>query len=179
MPITLRDASGNPAVVKIGDGNPDFRMGFSNSVTWKNLRAYGLIDASVGGDVYNRTNQRMYQYGRSGDVDQAGKAQELKKSSAYYVSLYAANDVNSWFVENGTFVKLRELSLSYRIPTARLGLFGRTPLSGLNLSLVGRNLLTLTDYKGYDPEVGNGVNRLDDFIYPRYRTITGAVELEF
>ena len=49
----------------------------------------------------------------------------------------------------------------------------------MRLSLIGRNLLTFTDYKGYDPEVGNSIVRLDAFDYPRYRTFTGSVEITF
>ena len=179
MPIALLDGTGNRAVVKIGDGNPDFHFGISNRVTWGDFSFYGLIDAQVGGNVYNRTNQRMYQYGRSADVDQAGKPQELKKITDYYGALYAANDVSSWFVEDGGFVKLRELAVSYRVPVSRLGFLSQASLSGMQLSLVGRNLFTATDYSGYDPEVGGVINRLDAFEYPRYRTITGTVELEF
>jgi TonB-linked SusC/RagA family outer membrane protein len=179
MPIALRGPSGNQALVKIGDGQPDFHLGLSNTVRWGDFSFYGLLDAQFGGDVYNRTNQRMYQWGRSADVDQAGKPQELKKISDYYVALYSSNDVTNWFVEDGSFVKLRELSASYRLPSSALGFFGRTGVSGMTVSLVGRNLLTLTDYSGYDPEVGTPLNRLDDFVYPRYRTITGTVELEF
>jgi hypothetical protein len=179
MPIALRDELGNQAVVKLGDGNPDFHFGVSNRVTWREFTFYGLVDAQIGGDVYNRTNQRMYQWGRSGDVDQAGKPQELKKITDYYVNLYASNNVSSFFVEDGSFVKLRELAVSYRVPVTRLSFLARAPISGMQISLVGRNLLTLTDYKGYDPEVGSAINRVDDFVYPRYRTITGTVELEF
>jgi hypothetical protein len=47
------------------------------------------------------------------------------------------------------------------------------------VSLIGRNMLTFTRYKGYDPEVGSVLNRLDSFDYPRYRTITGSVEIIF
>ena len=54
---------------------------------------------------------------------------------------------------------------------------------GLSLSLIGRNLVTFTNYKGYDPEVSDSnrptVIKLDSFGYPRYRTITGSVQVEF
>jgi hypothetical protein len=177
MPITLRDSTGSAAVVKIGDGNPDFHFGISNSVGWRNLQLYALVDANVGGQVYNQTNQRMYQWAKSADVDQAGKAQELKKPIDYYVSLYAVNDPTDYFVEEAGFVKLRELSLKYRL--GALGPLTRFGASDVSISLVGRNLLTWTDYKGYDPEVGGAITRLDSFEYPRYRTITGSFEITF
>ena len=91
----------------------------------------------------------MYQYQRSRDVDQAGKAQELKKPIEYYISLYSANDPTSHFVEDASFVKLRELSLKYRLPRsfsralARLG--ARTLPEGtpIHFLIPGRELQTL------------------------------------
>ncbi len=179
MPIIQRDSTGNNAVVKIGDGNPRFRFGVTNNLSVKGVDIFMLWDTQVGGNAYNQTNQRMYQYGRSADVDQAGKPQELKKPIEYYVNLYAANSPTSYFVEDNGFVKLRELSVRYRVPQRYVGTLASVGASGLALSLIGRNLLTFTNYKGYDPEVGNTINRLDSFDYPRYRTITGSVEITF
>ena len=179
MPITLKDSSNSPAVVHIGDGNPNYRLGFSNTVGWGGLQLFMLWDAQVGGNVYNQTNQRMYQYGRSRDVDQAGKAQDFKKTTAYYVALYAANGPSDYFVEDGGYVKLRELSLKYRLPNKIMNSFARFGAAQASLSLIGRNLLTFTKYKGYDPEVGSILNRLDSFAYPRYRTFTGGIEITF
>lgn len=179
MPIRATDATGNAAVTRIGDANPDFRFGISNTIGWKSVQLFMLWDAQVGGDVYNQTNQRMYQYQRSADVDQAGKAQELKKPIEYYVSLYSANDPTSYFVEDASFVKLRELSLKYRLPNTFTRALARLGASQASVSLIGRNMLTFTKYKGYDPEVGSIINRVDSFSYPRYRTITGSVEINF
>jgi hypothetical protein len=179
MPIKLRDATGSEAVVKIGDGNPDFRFGISNTVTWKNWSAYGLLDVQRGGQIYNETNQRMYQWARSADVDQAGRPQELKKPIEYYINLYAANDPTDYFVEDAGYVKLREMSLRYRFGPRVLNLMSRVGATAASFSLIGRNLLTFTNYKGYDPDVGGTIVRLDDFDYPRYRTVTGSFEITF
>ncbi len=180
MPIAQVDSTtGSQAVVRIGDSNPDFRYGISNNIQWRDFSVFMLWDAQVGGDVYNQTNQRMYQYGRSSDVDQAGKAQELKKPIEYYVNLYAANSPTDYFVEDGSFVKLRELSVRYRVPTRLTNRLSRVGVSGMGISIIGRNLLTFTNYKGYDPEVGNIINRLDSFDYPRYRTLTTSVDITF
>lgn len=179
MPITLKDAGGSAAVVKIGDGNPDFRVGLSNSVNWKNWSLYGLLDIQKGGQLYNQTNQRMYQWGRSADVDQAGKPQELKKPVEYYIALYAANDPTDYFVEDAGYVKLREMSLRYRFGSRFQRVLSRMGASNASVALIGRNLLTFTDYKGYDPDVGGTIVRQDSFDYPRYRTITGSFEITF
>jgi TonB-linked SusC/RagA family outer membrane protein len=183
MPITQKDETGAPAVVHIGEGTPDFHFGVSNNVSWKNFSFYGLLDVQHGGQIYNQTMQRMFQYGRSGEVDQAGKPQELKKPVDYYVALYSAADPTDYFVQPGGYVKLRELSVRYKVGQQFLGALNRTGVQGITLGLVGRNLLTWTNYKGYDPEVSDSdfpsTIKLDSFGYPRYRTITGSVQIEF
>jgi TonB-linked SusC/RagA family outer membrane protein len=179
MPIVLRDQTGSTALVKIGDGNPDFHWGVSINIGWKDFTFFALVDANVGGQVYNETNQRMYQWARSRDVDQSGKPQELKKPIEYYVNLYAANDPTDYFVEDAGFVKLRELSVKYRLGPTIVNTLNRFGVSAASISLLGRNLKTWTDYKGYDPEVGGTIVRRDNFLYPRYRTFTGSLELTF
>ncbi len=179
LPITSLDSVGNAAVVRIGDGNPNYRLGFSNTIGIKGVQIFMLWDTQVGGNVYNQTNQRMYQYGRSSDVDQYARIQGLKKPVEYYVALYAANNPTDYFVEDARFVKLRELSVKYRLGSQFTSALARLGAQGMSVSLIGRNLLTFTRYKGYDPEVGTVLNRLDSFAYPRYRTVTGSVELTF
>ncbi len=181
MPITQIDSVGNPRVAKIGDGNPVGHFGVSNDITWRGLRVYALVDVQMGGDVYNQTRQRMYQYGRHHDVDQAGKPQDLKKPVDYYVSLYNASNIVNYFVENAGFVKLREISLTYQFPNSLLRPLARAGVKGAQLSIIGRNLLTFTRYKGYDPEVfgANPLVRLDSYSYPRYRTVTSALQVNF
>jgi hypothetical protein len=121
----------------------------------------------------------MYQYGRSSDVDQAGKPQDLKKIVDYYVNLYSANNPVDYFVEDAGFVKLREVSVRYQLPRSFAGALSKIGATGASLSLIGRNILTWTNYKGYDPEVGTNIVRLDSFDYPRFRTFTSSVEITF
>ncbi|CAN5818008.1 TonB-dependent receptor [soil metagenome] len=179
LPVLELDEVGNSTISQIGNSNPDLNFGLSSNVRWRNLTVYGLLNAQIGGDIYNRTNQRMYQYFRSGDTDQAGRADEVKKTTDYYTSLYAANLINEWFVEDATHLKLREMSVRYRFGNLQDGLLSRARVNDMTVFLVGRNLLTLTDYKGYDPEAGTPLQRIDDFIYPQYRTVTAGVEIRF
>ncbi len=180
MPILRRDATGSAAVLKMGNGLPDFKWGVASTMNWRNLEFSTLIDASVGGDAYNQTNQRMYQWAKSRDVDQTGRKQELKKPIEYYIALYSAADPTDYFVEDAGFVKLREMSLRYRVTGKMLGYLQPLGARGLSLALIGRNLYTSTKYKGYDPEVGtNALTRIDSFDYPRYRTFTGSIEITF
>ena len=179
LPITQVDTAGNALVQRIGDGNPDFRWGWSNNVTWRSFDFFALVDAQVGGHNYNQTNQRMYQWAKSSDVDQVGKPTERKKPIEYYVALYAANSPTDYFVEDASYVKLRELSVRYRFGVREMAVLGQFGIQAGAVSLIGRNLLTFTDYKGYDPEVGGTLTRIDSFDYPRYRTVTASVSLTF
>ncbi|MBA3855196.1 MAG: hypothetical protein C0503_12340, partial [Gemmatimonas sp.] len=87
---------------------------------------------------------------------------------------------NNNTVEDASFVKLRELSLGYRV--------GRIAGVGdWNVSLVGRNLITFTDYKGFDPEVGVGggtlgsgvLNAIDAYGFPNLRTLSFQISTSF
>lgn len=186
LPIRQLDGSGNPALIRIGNSTPNFRLGLSNEVTWRNLVVYGLVDVQFGGDAFNATKMRQYQWYRSGDEDQTGKPEALKKPPSYYAALYNGNEESDWFVEPGGFLKLRELSVRYRVPVSRVRALRSLGIRGLSVALVGRNLFTITDYSGYDPEVrdeetgaNNPVARVDDFDYPRFRTLTATVLIEF
>jgi TonB-linked SusC/RagA family outer membrane protein len=179
MPIALRDSANQPAVVRVGTGNPVFHYGISNNVQWKGIQLYGLLDSQVGGNVYNETRQRMYQFQRHADVDQVGKPQELKKPIDYYVLVYNANTTTDWFVESGAYVKLREVSARYQIPQRWMAKIPGNRAVGASISVVGRNLLTWSSYKGYDPEVGSVNNRQDSYDYPQFRTITTVFQLQF
>jgi len=179
LPNLQYDSTGNPAVLRIGDANPDFHLGFSTTLRWKGLSIFGLLDMQMGGDVYNRTKQRMYQYFRSGDADQAGRPAELKKTTTYYTALYAANLINSRFVEPGGFMKLRELSVRWRLPSSVLAPLRGVGLDNLTIFAIGRNLFTVADYTGYDPEVGTPLERFDDYSYPHFRTLSAGAEIEF
>jgi hypothetical protein len=179
QPILDYDENGVPTVSRIGDSNPDFRWGISSTLDWKGISIFGLLDAQVGGDVYNRTNQRMYQYFRSGDTDQANRPEALKKTTDYYLTLYGANLINSRFVESGSYMKLRELSVRWRVPSEYFGPLQSVGLNNLTIFAVGRNLFTFSDYKGYDPEVGSPLERIDSYAYPQFRTLTAGAEIRF
>ena len=120
-------------------------------------------------------------------VDQAGKSDGDKKPGLYYANLYNVNATNSHFVEDGTYFKLRELSLRYSLNRNQLGNMLGGALSKISVGVIGRNLMTWSDYTGYDPEVGStgfdlgsaAIARYDGFGYPNFRTITGVFEIEF
>jgi hypothetical protein len=90
---------------------------------------------------------------------------------------------SSYFVEDGSFVKLRELSVAYQFSNDVLDkLHVNNYVRSLKLAVIGRNLKTWTKYSGFDPEAGSGGDaafRIDGFRYPAFRTISGQIEIGF
>lgn len=183
-----KDKNGDPTqTLRLGNTTPDYNASFSTNMTFRGLNLYAQFDASQGFDVYNQTRQWAMFYNRAGEMDQVGKAAELQKPIGYYSVLYGSANVNSHFVEDGSYVKLREVAARYTL--------SKNTLSGLRLGRVdhitfgvsGRNLKTWTNYRGYDPEVGvsgsvggsAAISRFDAFGYPHYRTLTTTVEIGF
>jgi hypothetical protein len=170
--------------VKIGDVNPDYTFGFANTLRLHGFTVYGLLDGTHGGNIYNFTKQWMFQDQRHAALDQSGKPAADKKALEYYnVGFYNALEPNSYFVENGSYVKLRELSLSYNLAQ---GLMNSMHFLGqgrsVKVALIGRNLKTWTKYSGFDPESSSNGDfnfRIDGFRYPSFRQITGQIEVGF
>ena len=184
FPVFERDSTGQRASVKIGDSNPSMNWGLSNTFNFKGISLYSLFESQVGGDIYSNTRQWSYRDYTHGDYDQRSKSEEMRKPIDYYQFIYNVNSTTDWFVEDGSYVKLRELSLRYDIGGSVLErLFGGAGVDRVGLQLIGRNLFTWTNYTGgFDPEVGSGDAtrlRFDGFGYPNYRTITGAIEVVF
>lgn len=186
MPIKSVDKNGN-TFLPMGNTTPNYVANLGSTVTWKGLSLYGLFSSSQGFDIYNETRQWNIRENRAGEEDQGGKPQGLQKPLAYYTTLYDVNNINSHFVENGSYVKLRELSVRYSFDKSQLQALKLGGLSRLTLSLIGRNLYTWTNYTGYDPEVGQSggvagsavIGRFDAYSYPNFRTVTAAVEVVF
>lgn len=180
LPIKLQDGSGNLLYGKIGDGNAKFRLGFANTLSYKGFSLYFLIDVKAGGDVYNSKSQWITRDYRNGIMDMSNVASGSKKAYDYYIGFYDVNSVNKYWVENAGYAKLRELSIGYSFPSASLSKVFKGVVKGINIKAIGRNLLTVTKYTGYDPEVGSlrepydGTNK-----YPNYRNFAFSLSFEF
>ena len=145
-----RDANGLPVATFplvrkiIGDPNPDWTGSLVNEVTWKKLSLRLQLDAVQGLEVFNadwRTRQGV------GNGKEAEKEQTGVYPRGYINNFYAT--VEEWRVDDGSFVKLREVSLSY-------GFGSFKTLRDITLAVSGRNLVSWDNYKGYDPEVNSG-----------------------
>jgi TonB-linked SusC/RagA family outer membrane protein len=186
-------------VVQIGNANPDFNLSFGTTLNYKRLVVNALLDWSQGGDLYNGTRQWAFQATRDRVQDQAGKPQNAaacgtvtdpmpacpqKKLGYYGVGFYNGLAPNDYFVEDGSYIKLKELSVNYTFVRDQLQRIGLGALSELRLGFIARNLFTITDYSGLDPEVSGLFGdpfqvRMDWFQYPQFRTFSTVVELTF
>ena len=183
------DASGGCAetsqITRIGDANPDFNLSFGATFSYKRFVINGLMDWSQGGDLYNGTRQWAFQATRDRVQDQAGKPDTAKKHISYYaVGFYNGLDPNDYFVEDGSYAKLKELSVNYTFVRDQLRKIGLGGLNEVRLGFIGRNLFSITNYSGMDPEVSGIFGdpfqvRMDWFQYPQFRTFSAVVEIAF
>jgi TonB-linked SusC/RagA family outer membrane protein len=127
----------------IGDPNPDYTASFVNDFTYKKLALHVQLDASEGADVWNadwRTRQGVGN-GKVAEQEQMGLLPR-----GYVAGVYATEE---WRIDDGSYIKLREVSLSYNIGKLNF-------IQDLTINLSGRNLVSWDNYKGYDPELNSG-----------------------
>lgn len=146
--IPQRDSEGQPTGSAlrrvIGDPNPDYILGFNSSFSYKNWSFNFLVEAVQGVDVFD-ADKRTRQGVGIGEFAEQELTGELPRGWVW--SIYP---ILEWRMEDGSFVKLREVNLSYTFPK----LFG--VLNNTTLSIGGRNLLSFDDFFSYDPETNAG-----------------------
>ena len=158
-------------VTKIGDTEPTFRMSFVNNLSYRGFTLSTLFDWQYGSQAINLT-KLLYDLGQNtADFATAGK-QRLENWPTYATP----------YVEDASFLKLRELTLTYDFPAEWVSHLG--PVRSARLSLSARNLFTLTGYSGLDPEVSNFGNQaiyrnIDVAPFPPSRSYWASIELGF
>jgi TonB-linked SusC/RagA family outer membrane protein len=145
-----RSSDGQPsgAFVRtiIGNPNPKYTGSISNNLSYKKVTFSFLLDAVQGADVFNADKRTRNNVG-IGDIAEA----ELKGTKPRG-SVFALVPIEEYRVDDGSFVKLREVSLSYHLPNIVKG------MNNFNISLIGRNLKSWDKYNGFDPETNAGGN---------------------
>jgi len=193
MPILMRDSAGSPINAPLGNGLPDFRIGLSQNARYKRLTAYVLFDGAFGQDIWNQGYHWSLGDFMTGTQDEAGENVKTAKPIGYWwrrgPGIDGASGVggfydnlgpNNYTVEDASYVKIRELNLGFR-----LGPIGGT--GDWTISVVGRNLFTFTDYRGFDPEVGvrggtinsAALGAVDRYTFPNLRTYTFQLQSAF
>ena len=169
-------------VVK-GQASPKWTVGWNNTVTWKNWTLNVFFNAATG---YDRLNISRFMAASMTGVSRfitlrdayfKGWDHVANKADALYPSLtntdnksYANSD---FWLEDASFIKLKNISLSYRIPRSVL------KFASVQLSVSAQDLFTITRYKGMDPEVYTSYDGLDYGAYPIPRTITFGAKIRF
>jgi TonB-dependent SusC/RagA subfamily outer membrane receptor len=139
--------SANRVLTFVGNSAPDYEMGFSNDFTFGSFRLSSLVDWRKGGLAVNLTND--YFYG-------SGLVKDTLLAQTQLANFRKGIDV---WVENAGFVKLRELTLGYELPSAMASRLFNGHAQNARIELSGRNLWTKTKYTGLDPEVSNFGNQ--------------------
>ena len=168
------DSLGNPTVV--GDATPDFQMSLSSDVAYKQWTVGMLWDWKRGGDVINLTEYLFDAYGNSLDHAAAQQRQALANDPV--------NPQTQPYVQDGSYLKLRELSISYHLPASATRMMFGSIVSAAHITLSGRNLIRITNFRGMDPEVSNFGNQavarnIDVAPFPPSRGFFLSVDLDF
>ncbi len=167
----------------IGDATPQFTMQFNNDMSYKAFSLNVLFDWRRGGKVSNLTNNLFDEGQNSRDYDDKSPDPAIGATlGAYRYNKWAGGSEATVYVQDGSFVKLREITLSYQVPQRAVSWIRGA--KDVRLSLSGRNLKIWTNYWGSDPEVNNfgnqNVGRFVDLApYPPYRSYLFSVDLGF
>ena len=197
-----KDVSGDGKInaddmAEMGNAMPDFIFGWTNLVSFKGFELTFLIQGSKGNDIFNEARIRLeapYE-GTSirmldrwtednQDTDVPALIDQVTRENANLTSQVSlGNDAGrtSRWIEDGSYVRLKDITLAYTIPTS---LYSKIGLKRLRAYVSGTNLITLTNYTGYDPEV-SAYNDNDAQIgvdlsnYPTARVFTFGLDVTF
>ena len=168
----------------IGDPNPDFTFGLTNDFAYKNFTLRVFFQGSYGNDIYNASRietEGMYdgknqstavlnRWRKPGDVTDIPRA--VKSTDNIKAS--------SRWVEDGSYLRLKTLTLAYNVPVDALERYG---IRKIQPYFTAQNLWTLTNYKGFDPEVNEGLSGptmgIDWGTYPQTKSFIFGLNIEF
>lgn len=185
--LMYRDLSGDGKIstsdrTYIGDPNPDFTFGLTNAFSWKGFNLSIFIQGSYGNDIYNAS--RIETEGMYDGKNQSTRVLNRWKIPGQITDVPKANFKmlnSSYFVEDGSYLRVKDISLSYNFKGKLLKKWG---ISRLQPYFTATNLLTWTSYSGMDPEVnqwGNSgtVQGIDWGTYPHAKSYVFGINVEF
>lgn len=205
----LVDENGYPIISPnkqnyIGNREPDWLLGVGSTFTWKDLSLSFLIDGRCGGDVYNQTGRSLFSNGQSwylakyrnreavfNGVVANGDGTYRPNTTPVIIDQQFVNNyfynVASNFIEDGSYIRLSYVTLSYDFGKLMKKLGSSNPIKGLKCSLTGRNLFLWTKYTGVDPQImpsggnkyGTGSMGIDNYSVPSLRSFNFNVNVTF
>ena len=167
----------------IGNANPWFTFGMTNTISWKGLSLSFLITSSIGNDIYNASRIEMVGMynganqitdvlrrwrvpGQVTDIPKAGELDNLRASTRW--------------VEDGSYLKIKNITLSYDIVHPKLK---KANIARIQPYITLDNMITFTNYSGYDPEMSQYTSAtsmgIDWGTYPNVKTVTFGVNIDF
>jgi hypothetical protein len=185
--IKFIDANGDGRItdadrVELGSPYPDFTGGLNLNLEYKGFDMNMFIYAALGQEVYDAT-RRYDMNGTNYRADWLNRWTGPGTSNTYPRVTFVDDNqnmktVSDFFIHDGSFVRLRNITLGYTLPKS---VTDYIKIKSLRFYVTAENLLTFTSYKGYDPEIGGGVfsNGIDHGIYPQARTVLGGVNITF
>jgi hypothetical protein len=185
--IKFIDSDGDGSItdgdrVQIGAPFPDFTGGLNLSVDFKGFDLNMFLYASLGQEIYDAT-RRYDVIGSNYRGDWLSRWTGEGTSNKYPRVTAVDNNMNmqtvsDFYIHDGSFVRLRNISLGYTLPK---GVTEFLKISKLRIYVSSENLLTFTKYLGFDPEIGGGVfsNGVDHGIYPQARTFMTGININF
>lgn len=169
----------------IGNGTPDYYGGFTNNFAYKGFDLSIMFQYSVGNDVYNATRL----FANQSDLERTNKMAEVANR---WTPTNTTNEVPAWdgqirnsvysrFVEDGSFLRLKNVTLGYSFPKQ---LIRKIFVQDLRFYVSAQNLFVVTNYSGYDPEVSMRASNpmtpgLDWGAYPRSKVFTVGLDVKF
>ena len=163
----------------IGNPFPDFTMGWSLNLSFKNFDFTAFTYASVGNDIYRAYERNANYSNKYRDVlarwTGAGSTNDARHPRYSFTDANSNIRVSDRYVEDGSFVKIKNLQLGYNFPKSMTG----NVFSNCRFYVQVKNLYTFTKYSGYDPEIPGGIldTGIDRGAYPQARTY--AIGLDF
>ena len=191
--VKYRDVNGDGVVdandkTFIGNPNPDFTFGFTNTFRYKNLDLSVFLQGSVGNDVMNLT-------WRNGTANDGIYYNQLVEAANYWTPDNPDTDIprplsgvgnnnnqiSSRYVEDGSYLRIQNVTLGYTLPSE---LTSKIKMSKVRVYVSAQNLYTFTNYRGYDPEIGSFnqnilLSGVDNGRYPTPRVLSYGINVEF
>ena len=163
----------------IGNPNPKFTFSFNNTFSYKNFDLTIFLQGSYGNDIFNAN--RMYTEAMSIIQNQStavlgrwtGEGTSNNIPRAIYGDPNQNSRVSDRYIEDGSYLKIKNINLSYTLPKA---VFGQN-FNSVKIFVSAQNLVTWTKYSGFDPEVP--VNGIDNGTYPITRTVSLGLNIGF
>lgn len=188
-----RDTDGKAGITTsdktiIANTQPKFTFGLTNVVNWNNFELSFLVVGSVGGDIVNEFNKSITNIGGTWNIRKdvwqnhwtpENPNAKYARASASTKDYMAFGDPSSVWVENGSYLRFKDIKLTYTLPSQW---FAGLRKPNVSVYLSGQNLITITSYSHYDPEASwtsSAVNGWDRGVYPSAKSFTLGLQVKF